>query len=110
MSELGWTAAILGMALFVHEPWRWLGLALGRNIEVDGPLFRWVRAVATALVAGLVTRLVLYPAGALSNVPLLVRLLAFAGGIAAFYLIRRNLAAGVAAASLILLAGQLAGG
>jgi hypothetical protein len=102
-----WAAVILAIALLAHEPWRWLGLALGRNIDVDGALFRWVRAVATALVAGLVARLVLYPAGALAGVALPVRLLAFGAGIAAFYAVRRNLAIGVLAASLVLVLGQV---
>jgi hypothetical protein len=89
------------------ETWRWLGLAVGSRLDVAGALFQWVRAVATALVAGLVTRMVLFPAGALVEVPLWVRLGAFAGGVSLYLLLRRNVAAGVGAAAALLMAAQL---
>jgi hypothetical protein len=89
------------------EIWRWLGLAVGSRLDAAGALFQWVRAVATALVAGLVTRMVLFPAGALIEVPLGVRLGAFAGGVALYFLLRRNLAAGVGGGALLLMAAQL---
>lgn len=110
MSELvsGWTMSvlILAVAILVHEPWRWLGLYVGRGIDIDGEVFRWVRAVATAMVAGLVVRLLVFPAGALAGVPALARAAAFGAGIAIFFLMRRHLAAGVAAGTLALLAGR----
>lgn len=90
------------------EIWRWLGLAVGGRIDVSGGLFQWVRAVATALVAGMVARMVLFPAGALADVGLMLRLAAFAGGLALFFLARRNLAVGVAGGAGILVAVQLA--
>jgi hypothetical protein len=90
------------------EIWRWLGLAIGGRLDIAGPVFQWVRAVATALVAGMVTRLILFPAGAaLAGVPAVVRLGAFAGGIALYYLLKRNLAAGVAGGTALLMAAQL---
>ncbi len=105
----GWTAALilLLVAVLAHEPWRWAGLYLGRNIDVGGELFQWVRAVATALVSGLVMRLILFPAGALAHLPMTLRLGAFVGGIAVFFLARRSLAAGVGAGVVLLIAGQL---
>lgn len=106
----GWETAaiILLIAVFVHEPWRWFGLYLGRDIDVGGEVFQWVKAVATALVAGLVMRLVLFPAGALGGVPLGIRLAAFAGGVALFYAARRNLSVGVAGGTLLLVLGSAA--
>jgi Branched-chain amino acid transport protein (AzlD) len=89
--------ALALVGFLVHEPWRWLGLALGRNVTVDSGLFLWVRAVATALVAGLVMRLILFPAGALAGVPLSIRIAAIAIGATAYWLTGRNLGAGVAA-------------
>lgn len=111
MNELqgGWSTALIltAVSLAMHEPWRWIGLFLGRNLDVQSEVFQWVRAVATALVAGLVMRLLLFPAGALQDVPLLVRLAAFAAGIAGFHLLGRKLAPGVAAGALVLVAGSL---
>lgn len=105
----GWTAALilLLVAALAHEPWRWAGLYLGRNIDVGSELFQWVRAVATALVSGLVMRLILFPAGALAGLPLALRLGAFASGIVVFFLARRSLTAGVGAGVVVLVAGQL---
>lgn len=89
------------------EVWRWLGLALGSRLDVSGAPFLWVRAVATALVSGLVTRMLFFPAGALAEVSLALRLIAFAGGVSLYLLARRNVAAGVGASALLLIAGQL---
>jgi len=93
--------------ILATEVWRWLGLVVGNRLDVAGAPLQWVRAVATALVAGLVTRMVIFPAGALANVPLAVRLVAFAGGIALYFACRRNLAAGVAGGAGLLMAAQL---
>ena len=101
---------LLGMALVFHEPWRWLGLALGRGLEIDSPMFGWVRAVATALVASLIMRLVLFPAGALGNIPTGVRMGAFATGVAVFVLSGNKLAQGVLAGAAALVAGAMMAG
>jgi Branched-chain amino acid transport protein (AzlD) len=89
------------------EVWRWLGLALGGRLDVAGAPFQWLRAVATALVSGLVTRMVLFPAGALVEVPLWMRLGAFAGGVSLYLLLRRNVTAGVGAAAALLMVAQM---
>ncbi len=100
---------VLTLAGFLaHEPWRWLGLVLGTRVPSESQYFIWVRAVATAIVAGLVMRIVLFPAGALADVALSVRLLAFAGGLVVFIALGRNLGAGVAASAVLLLIGQFA--
>ncbi|HJZ43588.1 MAG TPA: AzlD domain-containing protein [Hyphomicrobiaceae bacterium] len=103
------------LALFVAgylatELWRWLGMAVGARLDLAGAPFQWVRAVATALVAGLVARMVIFPAGALASVPMAVRLGAFAGGIALYFGLRRSLAVGVAGGAALLLAAQLVRG
>ncbi|HWB45763.1 MAG TPA: AzlD domain-containing protein [Hyphomicrobiaceae bacterium] len=88
------------------EIWRWLGVIVGGRLDVAGAVFQWVRAVATALVAGLVTRMVLFPSGALVAVPLAVRLGAFVAGVGIYYVARRNLGAGVAGGAVLLMATQ----
>ena len=98
---------VLGLVGFLaHEPWRWAGLLLGKNLSVDSEVFLWVRAVATALVAGLVVRLIFFPSGALLGVALPLRLLALAIGVAVFLASRRNLGAGVAAGAAGIAAAQ----
>ena len=98
---------LLGMALVFHEPWRWMGIVLGRDLDIDSPMFAWVRAVATALVAALVMRLTLFPAGALGKLPSGVRVGAFAVGLAVFFWRGHRLAPGVVAGAIALVVGAL---
>jgi hypothetical protein len=98
---------VLGVAVVFHEPWRWLGIVLGRDLDIEGPLFAWVRAVATALVAALIMRLTLFPAGALGAMPVGIRVGAFLTGLAVFYLTGRILAWGVLAGAATLIAGMV---
>ena len=102
--NLPFAVVILLVAVLAHEPWRWLGLVLSRNVPVDSEVFLWVRAVATTLVAGLVMRLLLFPAGTLANVPLQFRLAALLGALAVFFAAGRSLGAGVGGGAAFLLA------
>lgn len=96
------------VGFLAHEPWRWLGLMLGRNLTADSEIFLWVRAVASALVAGLVFRVMLFPVGALAAVSLPVRGIAFLAGLAVFVATRRHMGYGVGAGALALVAAQWA--
>jgi branched-subunit amino acid transport protein len=98
---------LLGMALVFHEPWRWLGLVLGRSLQVDSAVFSWVRAVATALIAALIMRLVLFPAGGLAALSPGLRVGAFGVGLAVFVLGGRNMALGVIVGAVALVLGGL---
>ncbi|MEM1306874.1 MAG: AzlD domain-containing protein [Pseudomonadota bacterium] len=95
---------IILAAVLAHESWRWLGLWIGSRVSVDGQVFQWVQYVAMALVAALVMRLVLFPAGALADVDLMARCAALAIGVGTYLVTRRNLAMGVAVGSLSLAA------
>lgn len=96
----------LVVAVLAHEPFRWLGLYLGRQISPDSEIFVWVRAVATALVATLVMRLLLFPAGELASVDFGIRALAGLGGIAIYFAARRSMPAGVCGAAIILVVAE----
>lgn len=95
---------IIAVAVLAHEPWRWLGVALGRNLSEDDAVFLWVRAVSTALVAGLVARLVVFPAGALETIPLWIRLASAAAAAGAYFVSGRSLGIGVVTGCGLLLA------
>jgi hypothetical protein len=99
--------ALILVGFLPSEAWRWLGVLLGRGLDEESEVILWVRAVATALVAGVVARIVLLPPGALAAVPLTVRLVAIACGFAAFLLIRRSAFAGVLVGEAVLVAGAL---
>jgi hypothetical protein len=89
------------------EVWRWLGVALGRSLSEDSEIVLWVRAVATALVAGVVARIVLFPPGGLASVPLDVRLGAIGCGLTAFFVLRRSPFAGLVVGEAALVIGAL---
>jgi hypothetical protein len=93
-----------------NEIWRVLGLVFAHGIDEESELFVWARAVATAVLAGVIAKILLFPPGALASVPLIVRLGAIACGLVAFLLVRRSVLAGVAAGEVALMLGALAYG
>lgn len=80
-----------------HEVWRWLGIMLARGLDETSEVVVWVRAVAVAILAGVVGKIVVFSPGALAGVPLWVRLSAAAAGMLAFFLARQSVLIGVAA-------------
>ncbi len=109
MSLLGdrWPYLILIAAGFLpHEVWRVLGVVASRGIDEGSEVIVWVRAVATAILTGVVSKIVVFAPGALATAPLAVRLTAAAAGMAAFFLARRSVFAGVATGVLTVLAGM----
>jgi branched-subunit amino acid transport protein len=89
-----------------NQIWRMLGLMLGSGIDEGSELLVWVRAVATAVLAGVIAQILVQPPGALASVPGWLRYAAVACGFAAFMLIRRSTLAGVICGEAVLLAGQ----
>jgi hypothetical protein len=88
-----------------NEVWRAFGLVLARGLNEDSEIVVWSRAVATAILAGVIAKLVLFPTGALAAIPLSTRLIASMIGFAVFLAVKRSVSAGVLAAEVALLAG-----
>ena len=57
-----------------NEIWRLLGIVVARGIDEDSELIIWVRAVAVAILAAVIAKMIVVSPGALANVPLTVRL------------------------------------
>jgi hypothetical protein len=93
-----------------NEIWRMLGLAAARGIDEQSELFILARAVATAVLAGVIAKIALFPPGALATVPLQVRLGAIGCGLAAFLSMRRSVFAGVLVGEIVLLGGATLAG
>jgi branched-subunit amino acid transport protein len=85
--------------------WRWLGVLIGNRIDENSELLNWVRAVATALVAAVIAKLILFPTGALETSPLWLRLAAVGVGAAAFFMTGCKQIVGIAAAIFVLATG-----
>ena len=96
---------LLVIGFLPNEVWRALGLVLARGLNEESEIVLWSRAVATAILAGVVAKLIVFSNGALANIPLSVRMAAVAIGFAAFLLIRRSALAGVLAGEAALLLG-----
>ena len=124
-SEYGAYLALILAGFLPNEVWRWLGVIFARGLDEDSEIVLWVRAVATAILTGVVGKLVLFAPGSLATVPLGVRLAAVALGMSAFFAlgrsvlaavgigflafiaIRRSVFAGVIAGEIALVAGAL---
>ena len=106
-AEYAWLA-LIAAGFLPSEAWRWLGVIFARGLDEDSEIVVWVRAVATAILAGVIAQLLATNSGALAAVPLTVRVAAVVAGFLAFLLIRRSVFAGVAVGEAVLILGALA--
>lgn len=106
-AELWLYLVMIFVGFLPNEIWRWLGIVLARGLDERSEIVVWVRAVATAILAGVIAKLTLFPPGVLADVPLSVRLASVAVGFAGFLVLRRSVLAGVAVGEAILIAGTL---
>ncbi|KAA5601990.1 AzlD domain-containing protein [Blastochloris sulfoviridis] len=104
MSDLAIYAMVLAAAAATYV-WRFLGIAVANRIDDRSLGFRFVRAVATAMVAGLAARMVLFPTGGLAAIPLALRLAAVGAGAGAYAATGRSVTAGLIAADAVIIMG-----
>ena len=98
---------VLVLAGFLpNEVWRMAGLWFGAGVDEGSEVLVWVRAVATAILAGVIAQILMQPPGALADVPDWLRYGAVAAGFAVFMLTRRSIFAGVVCGEIVLLAGK----
>jgi hypothetical protein len=101
-----WPYLVLILVGFLpNEIWRAFGLVLARGLNENSEIVMWSRAVATAILAGVIAKLIVFSTGALAGIPLWVRIAAAACGFVAFLAARRSVFAGVAAGEAALLLG-----
>jgi Branched-chain amino acid transport protein (AzlD) len=109
MSALGeWApyAMLILVGFLPNEVWRMLGVVLARGLDEDSQVIVFARATATAILTGVVGKLVIFPPGALAGVSLNVRIGATALGLVAYLVARRSVLAGVVVATLAMMAGM----
>jgi hypothetical protein len=103
----GHALMVLLLAGFLpNEIWRVLGLWLGSGVDEGSELLVWVRAVATAILAGVIAQILVFPPGSLAGVPGFLRYGAVAAGFAVFIATRRSIFAGVVCGEIVMLAGK----
>ncbi len=104
-----WLALVLA-GFLPNEVWRWLGVVFARGLNEDSEIVVWVRAVATAILGGVIAKLTIFAPGVLALTPMPVRIGALVVGFAAFVIVRRSVFAGVLAGELALVGGTFAFG
>ena len=101
-----WPYLLLILAGYLpNEICRALGLVLARGLNEDSEIVVWSRGVATAILAGVIAKLILFSAGALAGIPLTVRVGAAVCGFLAFLAVKRSVFGGVLAGEAALLMG-----
>jgi len=70
---------------------RFLGILTAENISDKSKLFDWFNYVAYSILAALIARMVIFPAGALLESTLLIRLLVISISILIFVCSKKNL-------------------
>lgn len=106
-----WWWPILFIAIggwIATDMWRWMGVLIGNRLRDDSALLIWVRSVATALVAAVIAKLILYPSGELQDFPVMLRVGAAAIGFGIFLAAGKKPWIGILAAVVLLVVGRLA--
>ena len=70
---------------------RFLGVVSAEKIKETSKMFRWFNCLAYSTLAALITRIVIFPSGSLSEVDYLIRFIVVILSIAIFYLTKKNL-------------------
>lgn len=96
--------ALICFGFLPSEVWRVAAVFLSRGVDEASPWLGWVRAVATAILAGVVVKLLLAPNGALAFLPLWGRVGPLAIGMAGFFAARRSVIAAVLAGEAAVIA------
>lgn len=105
MSDYTIYAVILVAGWLATDVWRWLGVIAGNRMNEDSEALKWVRAVATALVMAVTSKLIVFPTGSLEATPLWLRLAAAAFGFAAFLAAGQRVIVGVVVSVALLALG-----
>ena len=70
---------------------RFLGAITSEKVSVKSKIFQWFNCVAYSTLAALIGRMIIFPAGVLSESDLIFRLIVLASCILVFMVFKRNL-------------------
>ena len=70
---------------------RFLGVISSEKIDIKSRIFRWFNCIAYAILAALISRMVIFPAGVLSEAAIFFRLLVILAAILLFLVTKKNL-------------------
>jgi len=70
---------------------RFLGVVSSEKINTTSKIFRWFNCIAYSILAALIARIVIFPAGVLEEAELWVRLIVIIISIIVFFISKKNL-------------------
>jgi len=70
---------------------RFLGVVSAKKIKETSKMFRWFNCLAYSTLSALIARIVIFPAGSLSEIDYLIRFVVVILSIIVFYLTKKNL-------------------
>ena len=70
---------------------RFLGVISSEKMDIKSRIFRWFNCIAYAILAALIARMIIFPAGVLSESSIFIRLSVLGGSILLFILTKKNL-------------------
>ena len=70
---------------------RFLGVLSSEKIKEKSKLFKWFNCLAYSTLAALISRIIIFPSGALSEVDYIIRFIVIILSIGVFYLTKKNL-------------------
>ncbi len=70
---------------------RFLGVVTSEKIDAKSKIFRWFNCIAYSILAALIARIVIFPAGVLEEADLWIRLIVIIISIIIFIISKRNL-------------------
>lgn len=100
---------ILVAGWLATDIWRFAGVFLGGRISEESDIIVLVRCVATALVAGVIANLIVFPTGALAETAVALRVGAAAFGFLTYLAVGKRMIVGILAGEAVLVAGLLLG-
>ena len=70
---------------------RFLGVVSSEKMDIKSKIFRWFNCIAYAILAALIARMVIFPAGVLAESNILIRFLVLGLSITLFIITKKNL-------------------
>ena len=70
---------------------RFLGVISSEKMDIKSKIFRWFNCIAYAILASLIARMIIYPAGILSESDNIIRLIVILLSISIFLMTKKNI-------------------
>ena len=99
-------ALLLFAGFLPNEIWRFIGFVVGGRIREDSEVLVWVRAVSSAILAGVIAQILIAPPGALATVPSAIRFGSAVVGFVVYLAARKSVFAGVLAGEICVITGK----